>query len=194
MRGTSREIIRRVAQALLNPRPVPETERLLLRRPRLDDAEPFAAMNADPEVARFVNWVGPLTRAESDLMLRKTIDHWDDHGFGWWMADLRETGETIGFVGLAHPALLPALAADVEVGWRLARAHWGQGLATEGGREALRFAFEELGLPRLVCIIDRDNTRSLGVARKLGFAHWRDMEHPRWPRGVQVYTLERSAA
>ena len=170
---------------------MPETARLHLRRPRLDDAEPFAVINSDPEVARFVNWAGPLSRAESDLLLRKQIDHWDDHGFGWWMADLRETGELIGFVGLSHPTSLPPLAEEVEVGWRLARAHWGKGLATEGGREAVRHGFEELGRERLVSIIDRDNAPSLAVARKLGFTHWRDMDHPRWPRGVQVYELER---
>lgn len=159
----------------------------------MEDAEAFAQINSDPEVARFVSWSGPLVRAESDLMLRKMIEHWDDHGFGLWMADLLPDGELIGFVGLAHPGTMPALAAEVEVGWRLGREHWGQGLAAEGGSEAVRYAFAELGVRRLVCIIDRDNVRSLGVARKLGFAHWRDMDHPRWPRGVQVHTLERPA-
>lgn len=169
---------------------MPQTERLTLRRPVLADAEAFAAVNADPEVARFVSQTGPLFRGESDLLLRKMIDHWDDHGFGWWMADRRETGEPVGFVGLSHPSL-PAVAHEVEVGWRLGRAHWGQGLATEGGAEAVRVAFEERGLDRLVCIIDARNERSLGVARKLGFAFWRDMEHPRWSPGVRVHTLER---
>jgi RimJ/RimL family protein N-acetyltransferase len=168
---------------------MPDTARLHLRRPRLTDAEPFAAINADPEVARFVSASGPLVRAESDLLLRKMIEHWDDHGFGLWMADLRETGGLAGFVGLNHPGTLPALAAEVEVGWRLGHAHWGQGLATEGGAEAVRTAFTDRGVARLVCIVDRDNARSLGVARKLGFAHWRDMDHPRWPGGVQVLTL-----
>jgi RimJ/RimL family protein N-acetyltransferase len=178
---------------LLKDRPVPETARLRLRRPRPEDGEPFAALNADPEVARFVSASGPLVRAESDLLLRKMIEHWDDHGFGLWMADLRESGELAGFVGLAHPGTMPALAQEVEVGWRLARAHWGQGLATEGGAEAVRFAFAERRVPRLVCVIDADNERSLRVARKLGFALWRAMDHPRWPRGVQVYTLDRPA-
>lgn len=170
---------------------MPETDRLLLRRPRLDDAEVFAAINADPEVARFVSYSGPMVRPESDLMLRKMIDHWDDHGFGLWMADVRASGELAGFVGLAHPGTLPALAQDVEVGWRLGRTHWGQGLATEGGAAAVRVAFDELGVSRLVCIIDAENERSLGVARKLGFTFWRAMDHPRWPRGVQVHTLDR---
>ena len=170
---------------------MPQTARLLLRPPRPDDGDAFAAINADPEVARFVSVSGPLLRAESDLLLRSMINQWTDEGFGLWMAERLDSNELVGFVGLSHPSL-PALADEVEVGWRLARAHWGQGLATEGGAEAVRHAFEERGLGRLVCIVDRDNAASLAVARKLGFEHWRDMDHPRWPRGVQVLTLERS--
>lgn len=173
---------------------MPETDRLILRRPTMADAEPLAAINADPQVAAFLFESGPLARAESDLLLRKTLEHWDDHGFGWWVAELRESGEVAGAIGLAHPVSLPALADEVEVGWRLARTHWGKGLATEAGAEAVRFAFCERGVERLVCIVDRDNARSLAVARRLGFAHWRDMEHPRWPRGVQVHALARAGS
>lgn len=168
---------------------MPETERLTLRRPRLEDAEAFAVINADPEVARFVSYTGPLARPESDLLLRKMIEHWDDHGFGLWMAELRATSALAGFVGLAHPGTMPALATEVEVGWRLGTEHWGQGLATEGGAAAVQHAFAVLKAPRLVCVVDDRNERSLRVARKLGFAFWRDMDHPRWPRGVQVHTL-----
>jgi RimJ/RimL family protein N-acetyltransferase len=170
-----------------------ETDRLVLRLPRASDAEAFAAINADPEVARFVSAAGPLTRAQSDLLLRSMRDQWDREPFGLWMAELRESEELVGFVGLSHPSL-PALGSEVEVGWRLGRAHWGRGLATEGGEAAVRHAFDRCRIDRLVCIVDRDNHASLGVARKLGFTHWRDMDHPRWPRGVQVHTLERQDA
>lgn len=168
-----------------------ETARLRLRPPRLEDAGAFAAINADAEVTAFVSLSGPLARGESDLLLRKMLDHWADHGFGWWMAESRSTGELLGFVGLSHPTSLPPMADEVEVGWRLARAHWGQGYATEGAREAVHVAFEERCVPRLISIIDRDNARSLRVAAKLGMHHWRDMDHPRWPRGVQVHRLDR---
>lgn len=172
---------------------MPETARLRLRRPRLADAEPFAAINADPEVAAFVSPTGPLARAESDLLLRKMIEHWDDHGFGLWMVQRRGSGELAGFAGLAHPGTLTELAGEVEVGWRLGRDHWGLGLATEAGGEAVRHGFVTLGLERLLCVVDAGNIRSLAVAGKLGFVFWRDMDHPRWPRGVQVHVLERPA-
>jgi RimJ/RimL family protein N-acetyltransferase len=181
-----------VPQRLLKLIPMPETARLTLRRPTMGDAEAFAAINADEQVVEFISTTGPLARGESDLILRKMIEHWDDHGFGWWMADVTDTGALAGFVGLAHPSL-PAVAHEVEVGWRLGREHWGRGYATEGGAEAVRIAFEERHLDRLVCIIDRDNHRSLRVAEKLGFSFWRDMDHPRWPRGVQVHTLDAPA-
>ena len=171
---------------------MPDTARLTLRKPRMEDADAFAALNADPEVMHFISVTGPYARAESDLVLRKAIEHWDVHGFGLWFADVRATGELAGFVGLSHPTL-PPVAHEVEVGWRLGRAHWGQGYATEGGAEAVRWAFAERGLKQLVCIIDRDNARSLAVAEKLGFAFWRDYDHPRWPRGVQVHTLHASS-
>jgi len=173
---------------------MPETDRLRLRRPELADADSFAAINSDPEVTQFVSDTGPLARAESDLLLRKMIEHWDDHGFGLWMAERLDTGDLAGFAGLAHPGTLVEFAREVEVGWRLGRAHWGQGLAIEAGGEAVRHGFEVLGLERLLCVVDRDNARSLGVARKLGFAFWRDTDHPRWPRGVQVHALDRPPA
>jgi len=169
---------------------MPDTARLRLRPPDPTDADPFAAINSDREVAEFVSNTGPLARAESNLLLRKMIEHWDDHGFGLWMVERLDTGDLAGFAGLAHPGTLVELALEVEVGWRLGRAHWGQGLATEAGGEAVRHGFAVLGLDRLLCVVDRENARSLGVARKLGFVFWRDMDHPRWPRGVQVHTLD----
>jgi RimJ/RimL family protein N-acetyltransferase len=172
---------------------MPETERLLLRRPRPDDADAFAQMNADPEVARYVSASGPLTRAQSDLLLRGIVAHWDDHGFGLWTVEPRGGGPAMGFVGLQHPRVA-ALDGEVEVGWRLGRAHWGRGYATEAAAEAVRHAFAERRLARLVCLVDPDNRASLRVAEKLGFAAWREVDHPRWPRPVLVLALQAGEA
>jgi RimJ/RimL family protein N-acetyltransferase len=143
-----------------------ETERLLLRRWRPGDLEAYAAICADPEVMRFLG--GPASRRQAAEQLARFADHWDRHGFGLWAAELRESRDLIGFVGLAEPAFIPELIGSVEVGWRLARSHWGRGLATEGARAALDVAFGELELEEVVSIIDPANLASLRVAEKLG--------------------------
>ena len=117
---------------------MPTTERLVLRPWRPSDRAPFAALNADPEVVRFLNGGVPFTRAESDQLLDIIDAHWAQHGFGLWCAAAREEPDScLGFVGLAVPSFLPAVLPAVEVGWRLARPAWGRGLATEGARAAL---------------------------------------------------------
>ena len=154
------------------------------------DLAPWAAMNADPEVRRYV---GPLlTFEQAAAWVMNYQDDLDRYGFGFWAVEVRTSGEFIGFAGLnTVDEEMPF--AGVELGWRLARPFWGHGYTTEGAGEGVRWAFEERGLERLISIIDRDNARSLRVAAKLGFTHWRDMDHPRWPRGVQVYSLRRDA-
>ena len=138
----------------------------MLRSWRPSDRAPFARLNADPEVVRFLNDGVPFTRAESDELLDAIEAHWQQRGFGLWCAAPREDpDECLGFVGLAVPSFLPAVLPAVEVGWRLARPAWGRGLATEGARASLRHAFGELALEAVISIIDPANERSIRVAR-----------------------------
>lgn len=95
------------------------TDRLLLRRWRDSDREPFAALNADPEVMRFFPSV--LTREGSDAMIDRLDAGIEARGFGLWAVERRDTAAFIGFVGLSRPSFDPALADQVEIGWRLAR-------------------------------------------------------------------------
>ena len=126
---------------------MPTTERLVLRSWRPSDRAPFARLNADPEVVRFLNDGVPFTQAQSDELLDAILAHWEQRGFGLWCAAEREDpDECLGFVGLAVPSFLPSVLPAVEVGWRLARPAWGRGLATEGARASLRHAFDELDL------------------------------------------------
>jgi RimJ/RimL family protein N-acetyltransferase len=143
-----------------------DTPRLRLRAWRDSDLEPFAALNADPEVTRYVT--GPLTREHSNQLAIRIRAGWDEHGFGLWAAELRDETRTIGFIGLSVPAFLPAVLPAVEVGWRLARDVWGRGLASEGGRASLDHAFGTLRLERVVSIIHPENAASRRVAEKLG--------------------------
>jgi ribosomal-protein-alanine N-acetyltransferase len=149
----------------------------------------FAAMNADPEVMRYVTGGVAMTSEESGALSARFAAHWDEHGFGLWAAELAAGGEFIGFVGLQHPGWFADMAAEVEVGWRLVRAAWGRGYATEGGVAALAAAFSTLELPRVISLIDAANARSAAVARRLGLTLAEVVAHPRDARDLAVYAL-----
>src|SRR5438874_456386 len=108
------------------------TPRLLLRPWRASDREPFAALNADPEVME--HFPSTLTHEESDAMLDRVEAHIERHGFGPWAVEIPNVTEFAGFIGLAVPSFEAPFAPAVEVAWRLARVHWGKGYATEGAR------------------------------------------------------------
>src|ERR1700722_16415993 len=105
-----------------------ETERLILREWREEDREPFARMNCDPAVMEF--FPAMLSRTESDALVDRIEAHFAATGFGVWATELKATGEFIGFVGLWVPKFEAHFTPCVEIGWRLAAAHWGCGLAT----------------------------------------------------------------
>ena len=122
------------------------TERLILRKWRESDREPFARMNCDPAVME--HFPALLSREESDALVDRAEAHLKQHGFGPWAAELRETKEFIGYVSLFIPQFEAAFTPCVEIGWRLAREHWGKGLATEGARALVRHGFEVLKAAR----------------------------------------------
>ena len=152
------------------PSPI-ETARLLLRPLVDDDSAALAAMNADPLVMRYLG--GPQTREVSDATIARARAHWEAHGFGRLAIEERSSGENLGWVTL-EVVDLPGFTDDVEIGWRLARSHWGRGIATEAARAVLDRAFESLSLVRILAIADPRNAGSLGVMRKLGMRHLAD--------------------
>ncbi|MGB8259497.1 MAG: GNAT family N-acetyltransferase [Terracidiphilus sp.] len=160
-----------------------ETGRLILRRWRAEDREPFARMNRDARVME--HYPALLTRAESDAVVDRIEANLETRGFGLWAAELRASGEFIGYVGLAVPRFEAHFTPCVEVGWRLAAAHWGMGLATEGARAALGYAFTELALPDVVSFTVPANLRSRRVMEKLGMTRdaGEDFDHPLLPAG-----------
>jgi len=172
------------------------TDRLLLRPWNEADSEPYAALNADPEVMEFFH--APLTREESDAHVDRIRAGFDEHGWGLWAAERLDSGEFIGFVGLTVPSFDAPFLPGVEVGWRLARAHWGQGFATEGGTASLGFAFDALGLDEVLSFTTAANVRSRRVMDKLGLHHHpdEDFEHPNVPEGspIRPHVLYRISA
>jgi len=163
--------------------PVLRTERLLLRPWRPEDRQPFAELNADPEVMEF--FVSPMTREASDVFVDRIETGFTEHGFGVWAVELLDQGAFIGFAGLLHQTFEAPFTPAFEIGYRLARPAWGQGYATEAAREAVRHGFERVGLDEIVSMTATGNVRSQAVMKKLGMTHdpADDFDHPRVPDG-----------
>ena len=142
------------------------TERLILRRWRDSDREPFAAMNGDPAVVEHLQ--GPMSRERSDGFVDRIEAHWEEHGWGLWAVEVPGVAPFIGYVGL-WPAdhVAPGM---VEVGWRLAREHWGHGYATEAARALAGWALSDDRVTRVVATCEATNTPSIRVLEKIGMA------------------------
>lgn len=172
------------------------TDRLVLRPWRDDDLETFAELNADPEVMR--HFPSVLDRAASDAAAARIRTRFAEHGWGLWAVELPGVAPFIGFVGLQRIAFEAHFTPAVEVGWRLARAHWNRGYATEGARAALRFGFLDLGLDEIVSMTIPDNISSQRVMQKLGLTRdpAGDFHHPSLPdwdrRRHVLYRLRRT--
>lgn len=173
------------------------TPRLILRPWRDEDDDAFAAMFADPEVMEFLMPV--QDRAEIDAIIGRVRGHFDRHGFGWWAAEVPGVAPFIGFIGLWHIPFEAHFTPAVEVGWRLTRAHWGKGYATEGARAALEAGFTQLGFDEIVSLTVPANTRSRRVMERIGMTRdpADDFDHPRLAvdnpmRRHVLYRLSRS--
>jgi RimJ/RimL family protein N-acetyltransferase len=162
------------------------TDRLLLRHWRESDLVPFAALNSDPAVMEFM--AKPLDRAESDAMVARVRGHFARHGFGFWAVEAPGVAEFVGLVGLAIPAFEAHFTPCVEIGWRLAREHWGRGYATEAARAAIRSGFEQLGLEEIVSFTVPTNSRSRAVMERVGMTRSPadDFDHPKLPEGHRL--------
>jgi RimJ/RimL family protein N-acetyltransferase len=159
------------------------TPRLTLRHWHDGDLEAFAAQNADPAVMQFMP--GLLSRAESDDFARGAQRGIDARGWGLWAVEVRADAQLAGCVGLAVPSFAAHFTPCTEIAWRLKRASWGHGYATEAARECLRFAFETLALPEVVAFTVPANLRSRAVMERLGMVRnpLEDFDHPRLPPG-----------
>lgn len=141
----------------------PDTERLVLRAATVGDADALYAMNSDPEVMRYTGEATPTSLAD----MRDRIAAYPDferHGYGRWVCEEKSTGEVIGFAGLKY---LEDFGV-VDVGYRLRRAWWGRGLATEAARASVDFGLSTLGLTKIVAFVEPANAASIRVAEKLG--------------------------
>jgi RimJ/RimL family protein N-acetyltransferase len=154
------------------------TERLVMRPWTASDRAPFAALNADPEVMRW--FPATLDRDASDAFADRVAAELDERGYGLWAVEVVGGAPFVGYVGL-HPATFEApFTPALEVGWRLAKEHWGRGYAPEAARAALDHAFERLGVDEVVSFTAVGNDKSRRVMEKIGMTRdpAEDFDHP----------------
>jgi RimJ/RimL family protein N-acetyltransferase len=158
-----------------------ETDRLILRRWRSEDLEPFAAMSADPEVMRWLG--GVMTRDEALSYMRRSELSFDETGMGRFVIQAKADGAFLGSCGLMPGRRGLPLGAFIDIGWRLTRAAWGQGYASEAARAVAHDGFERLGFPEITAITMAINARSRAVMTRAGFVHdpARDFDWPESP-------------
>jgi RimJ/RimL family protein N-acetyltransferase len=159
-----------------------ETDRLVIRNWREGDRDLFHEVNSDPEVMAF--FAMRRSRAESDAMMDRLSAGIERQGYGFTAIERKSDGACLGFCGISQ-LTMPGVFADgtVEIGWRIARRHWGFGYVTEAARCLLSAAFERLHLQELMAIAVPDNTRSVAVMARIGMVRdlRSDFEHPSVP-------------
>jgi ribosomal-protein-alanine N-acetyltransferase len=163
-----------------------ETRRLILRGWREEDRAPFAALNADPEVMALMPSV--LSRVESNALVDRLLDGIVVRGWGMFAVERREDGAFVGMAGLAPVAFEAEFTPSLELAWRLARAFWGQGYATEAAQACVRYGFDVLGEQRLHAFTAAENLRSQSVMQRIGMTRVAggDFDHPRLPPGHRL--------
>ncbi|MBY0284292.1 MAG: GNAT family N-acetyltransferase [Sphingomonas sp.] len=158
-----------------------ETGRLIIRPWRERDRAPYFALNADPEVRRYL---GPAqSRAESDAALDRQEAAQALHGHCFWALERRDDGVLIGFCGLLPGK--PPIEGKIEIGWRLGRANWQQGYAREAAEACLAWGWANLSVPAIYAITVPANTASWGLMERLGMQRVPDgdFDHPELPEG-----------
>lgn len=151
------------------------TERLLLRRPSRNDLGAVLELHADPDTNRFHR--APTSAGEMRPVFDLWLRRWDEDGFGYWTAALREEPQSlIGVGGLMYKDIAGERVANLY--YRLRRSAWGRGYATELARAARRLAFDTLGLDRIVARVHPANTRSIRILERLGMVRAGEIEDP----------------
>jgi RimJ/RimL family protein N-acetyltransferase len=163
---TSHHVTSVTSQSLLIKMQIPKivTKRLILRGFQEDDLDAYAEMSGSEEVMRYIGTGKPMSRSESWRGMATILGHWQLRGYGMWAVEERQSGEMLGRVGLWNPEGWPGL----EIGWTIRRAFWGRGFATEAGKVAIEYAFEELQQSHVISLIRPENIASRRVAEKLG--------------------------
>lgn len=152
------------------------TPRLILRNWTPADHDPMSAISGDPLVMR--HFPAVLTRQETAAFIRRASDLYHKKGYTYFATEHRETGDMIGFIGLSDQTYKSPFTPATDIGWRLSTKYWGRGLATEGARACLEYAFAKANLKEVISVAVADNLPSIRVMEKIGLERWGAFDHP----------------
>ena len=141
------------------------------------DLNDFSQLNADPEV--MAHFPGPLTPEETKATMERFQRQYLEKGYTYFVAELLQTGEFTGFIGLSWQDYIAPFTPATDIGWRLRRDAWGNGYATEGAQRCLKYAFETLGLDRVVSACPVTNKASEQVMQRIGMEKQGIFKHPK---------------
>ncbi len=153
-----------------------KSERLGFRNWTINDFEELVKLNSDPEVMEYFPSI--LSENETKDFLNRLIKHYDDNGYTYYATEVLETGELIGFIGLAYQTYKTEFSPATDIGWRLKKSAWGKGYATEGAKRCLKYAFNELKINKIFAICTIGNSKSENVMNKIGMTKKGEFDHP----------------
>ncbi len=154
------------------------TERLILRQWKTSDLDPFAAMCANPSLMQY--YPSTLNRSQVEQFLIRIQTHFEQHGFGLWALENRQSHAFIGYAGLMVPRFTASFTPCVEIGWRIDESQWNKGFATEAALKALEIGFKRHGLDEILSFTVPSNRPSRRVMEKIGMTYDAkdEFEHP----------------
>ena len=166
-----------------------ETERLLIRKPRAADAAGLLEAFADPDAMRYIGDGSTTDLAGAAEAVGRWLERWKSWGIGMFVIERKDDGRVLGRAGFLRwdPQTWEVGGSETEIGWGLAREHWGEGYATEAALALREWAFDDPGLTRLISLIQHGNAASARVAEKIGERYERDVEVrglPTWLYGL----------
>lgn len=154
-----------------------KSERLGFRNWNENDLTEFAKINADLEVME--HFPKPLTEKETREFIQRLKTHYKKNGHNYFATEILDSGELIGFIGLAFQDYKTDFTPAVDIGWRLKKTAWGKGFATEGAKKCLEFAFTKLNLDNVISTCTVKNYKSENVMKKIGMKKIGEFNHPK---------------
>lgn len=152
------------------------SERLGFRKWKTEDIEEFAALNSDVEVME--HFPKTLSRQEVEKLIEDLKSHFVENGFTYYATEILASKEFIGMIGLAFQKYETEFTPAIDIGWRLKRSAWGKGYATEGAKRCLAYAFDDLGIERIISVCTIGNIKSEKVMKKIGMKKVGTFNHP----------------